>query len=62
MYVECKGAQKDNEDMHYLVQQIIKSEHGQDFNPESWPPHQDEMVEDVHLEHDYTFLVLRMIN
>ncbi|KAH7524947.1 hypothetical protein FEM48_Zijuj06G0173200 [Ziziphus jujuba var. spinosa] len=45
-----------------LHNMIIKSEHGQGINPESWQPHGDERVEDVHLEHDYTFLVSTMIN
>ncbi|KAK2641888.1 hypothetical protein Ddye_023651, partial [Dipteronia dyeriana] len=41
---------------------IIESEHQQGINPESWQTHGDEMFDDVHLEHDYTFLVSRMIN
>ncbi|KAK3200421.1 hypothetical protein Dsin_023836 [Dipteronia sinensis] len=45
-----------------LHNMIIESEHHQGINPESWQPHGDEMVEDVHLEYDYTFLVSRMIN
>ncbi|KAK2647621.1 hypothetical protein Ddye_015110 [Dipteronia dyeriana] len=45
-----------------LHNMIIESEHQQGINPECWQPHGDNRVKDVHLEHDYTFLVSRMIN
>ncbi|KAK2645132.1 hypothetical protein Ddye_020327 [Dipteronia dyeriana] len=45
-----------------LHNMIIESEHQQGINLECWQPHGDNRVEDVHLEHDYTFLVSRMIN
>ncbi|KAH7527993.1 hypothetical protein FEM48_Zijuj05G0024800 [Ziziphus jujuba var. spinosa] len=45
-----------------LHNMIIESKHSQGINPESWQPHGDERVEDVHLEHDYSFLVSTMIN
>ncbi|KAH7537547.1 hypothetical protein FEM48_Zijuj03G0104600 [Ziziphus jujuba var. spinosa] len=45
-----------------LHSMIIESEHSQGINPKSWQPHRDEKVEDIHLEHDYTFLISTMIN
>ncbi|KAK3193835.1 hypothetical protein Dsin_025145 [Dipteronia sinensis] len=45
-----------------LHNMIIESEYHQGINPESWEPHADEMVDQVDIEHDYTFLVSKMIN
>ncbi|KAL5762413.1 hypothetical protein ACOSP7_018677 [Xanthoceras sorbifolium] len=45
-----------------LHNMIIDSEHHQGINPESWEPHTDEMVDQVDIEHDYTFHVSKMIN
>ncbi|KAK2648013.1 hypothetical protein Ddye_015502 [Dipteronia dyeriana] len=45
-----------------LHNMIIKSEYYQEINLESWEPHADEMVDQVDIEHDYTFLVSKMIN
>ncbi|KAK3229427.1 hypothetical protein Dsin_001308 [Dipteronia sinensis] len=45
-----------------LNNMIIKSEYHQGINHESWKPHADEMVDQVDIEHDYTFLVSEMIN
>ncbi|KAK2663448.1 hypothetical protein Ddye_002022 [Dipteronia dyeriana] len=41
---------------------IIESKYHQGINPESCKPHTDEMVDQVDIEHDYTFLVSKMIN
>ncbi|KAK2663239.1 hypothetical protein Ddye_001813 [Dipteronia dyeriana] len=45
-----------------LHNMIIENEYHQGINPESWEPHTDEMVDQVDIEHDYTFLVSKMIN
>ncbi|KAK2661179.1 hypothetical protein Ddye_007712 [Dipteronia dyeriana] len=45
-----------------LHNMIIENEHHEGINPESWEPYTDEMVDQVDIEHDYTFLVSKMIN
>ncbi|KAK2659762.1 hypothetical protein Ddye_006295 [Dipteronia dyeriana] len=45
-----------------LHNMIIENEYHEGINHESWEPHTDEMVDQVDIEHDYTFLVSKMIN
>lgn len=45
-----------------LHNMIIESERSQDIDPENWVPHADEAAYNVHVEHDYTFLVSQMID
>ncbi|KAL6559568.1 hypothetical protein OROGR_004685 [Orobanche gracilis] len=45
-----------------LHNMIIESEHHQGIDPEDWVPHSDEKVDEVDPEHNYTFLVSKMID